>query len=251
MLPTKKSTITLFLLVLLLGVMVVLNTFLPQGEMGKLIEQAAPVKMPKWQIALGGAGITIVLYGILGFIGLILSKKIGLPEIWDRNVTNWDRFVVPAIAGAVAGILLVAGDIIFSRFNDLGRMLHPPFPTSIVASISAGIGEELIFRLFFISFWSWLLGKVILRGHGFKIVYWVVSVFSALAFGASHLPSLMIITGAQSISEFSPYLLVEVFLLNGIVGLAAASLFKRSGYLAAVGVHFWTDIFFHVLYGLF
>ena len=133
----------------------------------------------------------------------------------------------------------------------MGKFLHPPFPTSIAASLSAGIGEELVFRLFFVSFWVWLCGKVILRGRGFQIVYWVISVLSALAFGAGHFPSLMIITGAQSISEFSPFLLIEVFLLNGIVGMAAAYLFKRSGYLAAAGVHFWTDIVFHVLYGLF
>ncbi len=249
--PSKKSIIVFVVLLVSLAVITMVNTFLPQGDFGRLMEQAGQQKIPQWQLALSGAGMVLVLYGILGFIGMILAKKIGLPEIWDQNVTNRERFVIPAIVGAVAGILLIAGDLIFSRFNGLGRFFHPPFPTSIAASLSAGIGEELVFRLFFVSFWVWLFGKVILRGRGFQIVYWVISVLSALAFGAGHFPSLMIITGAQSISEFSPFLLIEVFLLNGIVGMAAAYLFKRSGYLAAAGVHFWTDIVFHVLYGLF
>ena len=166
--PSKNSIIIFVVLLVSLAVITMVNTFLPQGDFGRLMEQAGQQKIPQWQLALSGAGMVLVLYGILGFIGMILAKKIGLPEIWDQNVTNRERFVIPAIVGAVAGILLIAGDLIFSRFNGMGRFFHPPFPTSIAASLSAGIGEELVFRLFFVSFWVWLFGKVILRGRGFQ-----------------------------------------------------------------------------------
>jgi hypothetical protein len=43
---------------------------------------------------------------------------------------------------------------------------------------------------------------------------------------------------------------VEIFLLNGIVGVAAGEQCRKSGLIAAVGAHFWTDIFWHVLWGL-
>jgi len=41
------------------------------------------------------------------------------------------------------------------------------------------------------------------------------------------------------------------FLLNGMIGLVAGERYMKDGLVAAVGVHFWTDIVFHVIWGLF
>jgi len=243
-----RSVQTLLVLLAILAVAAALNSYLPQGDLGTVMPESP---IPKWQLALGGAGITLVLYGLLGFVGLILWRSLGFPEIWDETVTNRQRFLVPAIVGGVLGVVLIVADLIFSPFNGIGRLIHPPFPTSFVASISAGIGEEILFRLFFISFWTWLVGKIILRRRGLAIVFWVVSTLSALAFAAGHLPSLMIIYGVTNPSQFSPVLLLQIFLLNGLISIFAAYYFRKYGYLAAVGVHFWTDIIWHAVWGLF
>jgi hypothetical protein len=42
----------------------------------------------------------------------------------------------------------------------------------------------------------------------------------------------------------------EILLLNGVVGLVAGDQYMKEGLIAAAGVHFWTDIFWHVLWGL-
>jgi hypothetical protein len=60
----------------------------------------------------------------------------------------------------------------------------------------------------------------------------------------------LFLTGATTISEINPVLLVEIFLLNGIVGLVAGERYMKDGLLAAAGVHFWTDAVFHVGWGL-
>ena len=242
-----RSTWTFFGLLALLALAAGLNAFLPQGEWGTLRPESP---IPKWQLALGGAGLTTVLYGFLGLLGLALWRNLGFPEIWAEKVSARQRFLNPALAGGALGLVLIAADLVFSRFNGLGRLLHPPFPTSLVASISAGVGEEMLFRLFFVSFWTWLVGKVILRGRRLDVVYWVVAMFSALAFGASHLPSLMILTGVTDPAAFSPVLLLQIFLLNGLISWVAADYFKKFGFLAPVGVHFWTDMVWHVLWGL-
>ena len=244
----RKSNITFFILLAILTLAAGLNYFLPQGEIATQVPQS---QIPKWQMALGGAGITIVLYGLLGFIGLTLWRKLGFPDIWDARVTNRQRFLMPALIGAALGVLLIIGDLIFSPYNSVGRLIHPPFPTSLVAAIAAGIGEEMMFRLFFISFWTWLVGKLILRGRGLTIVYWMFAVLSSFAFAAGHLPSFMIILGVGNPSQLSPILLLEVFLLNGLISIFAAYYFKKYGFLAPVGIHFWTDIVWHVLWGLF
>lgn len=192
----------------------------------------------------------LVLYGGLGLIGLILARRLGLPEIWDAKVTNRDRFLVPAIRGVGIGLFFIAADLVFRNFNTVGAIIHPPFPSSILASAVAGIGEEMIFRLFFISFGTWLISVKILKGRYQGQVFWVMAVFSALLFGLSHLPSLVILFGLNSFQQVPVVFLAEVLILNGVFSMVAAYYFRKSGFLAAVGVHFWTDVAWHVIFGL-
>jgi hypothetical protein len=242
------SNKTFFILLAILVLVVGVNALLPQAPIPGVTMPAA--SMPVWQMALAGMGVTAVLYGLLGFLGLILWRKLSFPDIWDESVTNRQRFLVPALAGVGMGVFIIIADLLFSPVNGIGRLMHPQFPTSLLAAVSAGIGEEIIFRLFFISFWTWLIGKVILRGRGLPIVYWVVASFSAVAFSAGHLPSLMFLLNVTDPSKMSPVLLGEILLLNGTLSMVGAFLFKKYGFLATVGVHFWADVIWHVLWGL-
>lgn len=135
----------------------------------------------------------LILYGGLGFIGLKLSQKIGFTDIWDSKISHKQRFLIPALVGGGIGIFFILADVIFSKFHNLGSIPHPPFPSSILASATAGIGEEVIFRLFFIPFWVWLISYVILKNRWQNKVFWVVTIFSALAFALGHFPSVMVL----------------------------------------------------------
>ncbi len=244
----QLSTPTFIALIVLYAILAGVSLFLPQGAGAAPLPAAMPAPLPVMALAAGA--VTLVVYGALGLIGLFLSRKLGLPEIWDARVTNRQRFLIPALVGAAVGVILIVGDLVFSPINGIGRFPHPPFPMSIIAAISAAIGEETMFRLFFISFWTWLVSKIILRGRAFTPVYWVFSVLSALAFGMGHLPSIMALYQWTDISQVPSVLLGELLLLNGIMGLAAAWLFKKYGFLAPVGVHLWADVVWHVIWGL-
>jgi hypothetical protein len=239
------STRIFVILVAVLAVLSAVNIFLPQGD----FLPSKPLPATKWMMALVNFFLIFVLYGGLGYIGLHLSKKSGLPGLFDPGVKNYQRYLNPAIAGALLGLFLIAGDQVFSPYNSFGHFPHPPFPTSLVASINAGIGEEMIFRLFFISFWVWLISVVILKKKYLVAVFWVVSVVSAIAFAAGHLPAITLLLGLQSPAQIPPVLLGEIIFLNGAVGLVAAYYFKKAGFLGAVGVHFWTDVVWHVIWG--
>jgi len=117
------------------------------------------------------------------------------------------------------------------------------------ASATAGIGEEIIFRLFFISFWVWLISYVILRNRGQTPVFWVVTTLSALVFALGHLPSIMILYSLKEISQVPLAMLVEILLLNGVLSFLAAYYWRKYGFLAAVGIHFWADVVWHVIWG--
>jgi membrane protease YdiL (CAAX protease family) len=145
---------------------------------------------------------------------------------------------------------LVIGDLVFAPINGFGPMAHPGFPLSIFASLSAGIGEEIMFRGFVFGLWGLILNWLLKRFNGRTAALWIANVIAALAFGAGHLGTLLFLTGASSLADLHPVLLVEVFLLNGVIGLIAGQRYMKDGLVAAAGVHFWADVVFHVTWGL-
>ena len=234
-------------LIITLAILAAINVFLPQGAF-LLLPQELPASKPV--LALVNACIMLILYGGLGFLGLKLSQKLGFADIWDSNVSNKQRFLIPALIGIGIGAFLILGDTILSQFHALGPLPHPPFPTSLITSAVAGIGEELIFRLFFISFWMWLISYVILKKRWQNQIFWIVAVLSSLAFALGHIPSVMILFGLNTVNEIPFALMTEIILLNGVVSLFAAYYFRKFGFLVPVGIHFWTDVVWHVIWGM-
>ncbi|HEY3310825.1 MAG TPA: CPBP family glutamic-type intramembrane protease [Anaerolineales bacterium] len=200
-------------------------------------------------LGLSSAGIVFVLYALFGLAGYWFARKLGLPGIYSQD-GNWQRWVlIPLGLGLGCGVILVLGDIFFARINGLGFFPHPTFPASIFASIGAGIGEEIAFRGFVFGLWALIWNWLLSRFQGRMVALWIANIIAALVFGASHLGLIFMITGAKSIADLNPVLLVEVFLLNGVIGLIAGQRYMKDGLVAASGVHFWTDIVFHVLWG--
>ena len=236
-------------LIIALAILAAINIFLPQGSFLPILpEQELPASKPV--LALVNAVIMLILYGGLGFLGLKLSQELGFADIWDSKVSNKQRFLIPALVGVAIGVFFIFADAILSQCHTLGPLPHPTFPTSLVASAVAGIGEELIFRLFFISFWVWLISYVILKKKLQTQIFWIVVIFSSLAFAAGHIPSVMILLGLNAVNEIPFPLMTEIILLNGVLSLFAAYYFRKFGFFAAVGIHFWTDVIWHVIWGV-
>lgn len=214
-----------------------------------------PTPMPAMGVSntvlgLANAGIVLVAYGLFGLAGYWLARKVGLPGIYspDGNLRRW--VLIPLLIGLASGVVLLVGDLLFAPINGFGRLIHPPFPVSILASISAGIGEEILFRGLVFGLWALLLTWLFRRFNGRTIALWIANIIAALAFAAGHLGTAMFLVGAASPADLNPFLVLELFLLNGVVGLVAGERYMKDGLVAAAGVHFWTDVVWHVLYGL-
>ena len=248
MTPRSPSSKIYIALILILALLAGVQVFLP---MGSLVDAFPQDQLPasKPVLALANAGIMLILYGGLGFLGLRLSKKLGYAELWDAGISNKQRLLIPALVGISLGVFIILVDLIVGRFHSLGPFPHPPFPTSIVASATAGIGEELLFRLFFISFWVWLVCHVMLKKKWQNQIFWIVTMMSALAFGAVHIIPAPMLFGLTGFSEMPLVLVGEFILLNGIVSVLCAYYFRKFGFLAAVSIHFWTDVIWHVVWG--
>jgi membrane protease YdiL (CAAX protease family) len=246
----KQLMIFLFLLLAF-----ALSAFLIYAIFMDQIAASAGVPLPEMGVSntvlgFANAGIVIVLYGLLGLAGLWFARKCGLPRIFseDGNARRW--FWTPLVLGLVCGAIAILIDVIFAPINGFGRIVHPGFPASILAAVSAGIGEEILFRGFVFGLWAFLLNILAKRFDGRAAALWLANLIAALAFGAGHLGTLLVLTGATSPADLNPLLVLETFLMNAIIGLVAGRRYMKDGLVAAVGVHFWTDVVFHVVWGL-
>ena len=159
------------------------------------------------------------------------------------------RWGTPALLGIGTGALFVGVDLVAASLHSLGPLPHPPFPTSVLASAVAAISEEVLFRLFLVPFGVWLVSRVVLGGRFEGATFWTVVALSALAFAAAHLPSVTVLYGVD-MGELPLALVGELLLLNAVVSVVAAQQLRAHGLLAAIGVHWWTDVVWHVLWGL-
>lgn len=206
--------------------------------------------VPTFVLGLANSAIVLIIYSLLGLAGYWFAGKLGLSGIYSPD-GNWQRwFLFPLLLGVGCGGFLILGDIIFAPINGFGRLVHPGFPVSILASISAGIGEEIAFRGFVFGLWAFILDWLFQRFGGRTLALWIANILAALAFGGGHLGTIMLLAHASSPSDLGLVLLVEVFLLNGVIGLLAGERYMKDGLVAAIGVHFWCDVVFHVFWGL-
>lgn len=203
-----------------------------------------------WLLGLASAGIVLVLYGLAGLAGYWFARRLGLPGVY-RSGAGWQElFWTPLLIGAVIGVILILGDRLFAWAGDLAGLPHPTFPFSIVASATAGIGEEIMFRSFVLGLWAFLLNLLLRRWRLTKLALWIANVIAALAFAAGHLPTVMVLYQVTSPADLPPLVLAEIFVLNTTMALPAGWRYMTSGLVAAIGIHFWADVVWHVLWPL-
>ncbi len=242
-----------------LGLSLLLYAFLALASYAWLpLDQAAQgaamppamAAVPRWQLGLANAGIVLLVYGALGLVGYWLARKVGLPGIYRRGAGWRAWFWRPLAIGAIMGVVLVIGDQVFVAIGGGPSFPHPAFPLSIVASATAGIGEEVLFRLFVMTLWAFLLNLVLRRWRATGTALWIGNIIGALAFAAGHLPTAMILFGASTPAQVPPWTLAELVVLNGAMGLVAGQRHRYDGLVAAMGVHFWADVVWHVIWPL-
>ena len=246
-----KRQLTVFgfmLLTYALATFVSVAFFFDQISMG-LPVPPMEIEVAPWALGLANAGIVLVVYGLLGLAGYWFARRLELPGIFSENGNARGWVWLPMLFGVVCCVVLVIADIVFAPINGLGRFPHPEFPFSILASLSAAIGEEILFRGFVFGLWAFLFNLILNRWNQTQTALWIANIISAIAFGAGHLPAAMLILGVDGPAQLPLILLLEIFLLNGIVGIVAGQRYINDGLVAASGVHFWTDIVWHVLWG--
>ncbi len=252
MLDLKKSPADyglVMVLVLVFACLSGLSVLLPQGELATGIpSQPGPEDATLFPVAI--AGVLLLIYGTLGILGVYLADRVRLPLTPPGSLSYGRVATRSMLAGAGLGSVFIGLDVLISQNHVYGQLPHAPFPTSLVASVTAATGEEIFFRLFFVSFWVWLVSSVLLKGRGRRMMIWMAAILSSLVFSVAHIPSVAFLLDISTLAAFPPLLLTELVVLNGSLTLLAIWYWQRYGFLAAVGVHLGTDLVWHVLWGI-
>lgn len=82
-----------------------------------------------------------------------------------------------------------------------------------------------------------------------KRVFWPLAGISGVVYVFSYLPNLIYSYGVESLFNLPVPLLIQLLLMYGSLGMLAAWQYRRQGFLAAVQVHFWAALFWHIGWG--
>jgi hypothetical protein len=203
-------------------------------------------------IALMGFIQYFVMFGLLAYLGLRISKKIELEPtpVLSGKTRLQEHLTISIISGIAVGAGIVLLDLLLFSifvFPDIGAGTgNPGALVGFLASFYGGIGEEVLLRLFFVPFLCLLIiGAMKLLGYAKSWKYtdnimWVSVVLAAIVFGLGHLP------GTAAIMPITPPVILRAVLLNGIGGVVFGWLFFRKGLEFAMISHFSADIVLHV-----
>jgi len=193
-----------------------------------------------------------ILGVILVFVGLWISKKaqLGAPII-ESFVSNSKKIKYPlftkkllyaiSLSIILALVILLVHKLIRIYFPLKSIIERPSKPFYAIVSFSAGITEEIMFRLGLMSLIVVVIQRFKKEGKPSANVVWVGIIISALCFGLMHLPL------SKNFSNFTLVSVSSTMIGNLITGSFFGWVYWKRGLLAAIIVHVVWDLVFHVV----
>lgn len=177
---------------------------------------------------------------LLGVPFLFLQTKANLPNLWEDNISNKQRLLIPVVIGAVFGILdiIVVKLILHPQpYSELPPFLQP-FPYSIFLYFSGAFEIEIFYRLIPLTIFL-LVGKWYANGKFMNAFFWIGAVLTSLREPLEQLPN--------DGTLFIIYSLLTGFLMNFL----QAIYFRKSGFLASLILRLGHYLCWHILLGIY
>jgi membrane protease YdiL (CAAX protease family) len=220
------------------------------------IRRATGQVVSTWVLLPAIVGERLVMAAIAVWIGLTLGPKVGLAA---RSVSTWPSagpglarrlrlLLVPSLLGGIlVGIAAAVSSIwvestLISKLSESARRAQEvaeqmPAWKPLLASFSAGVTEELLFRLGLMTLFAWLGAKVSRRRPPAAQVFWMANFMAALLFGLIHFANVV-----ELDIPITYEVVLHVMLVNGIAGMVFGWLYWRRGLETAMLAHFVADV---------
>jgi membrane protease YdiL (CAAX protease family) len=189
-----------------------------------------------------------VIFSVSIFLGLFFSKKVGfgMPVLEGKKPVGYLKSILKLSVGmgVLSGVLIILFSFLFSSLSITFLTAEMGVATwkGFLASFYGGIAEEIVFRLFLMSFFVWISTKVIKTKDGKPtgVGIWIAIIVSTIIFGLGHLGI------TSSLTAITPVVILRAVLLNG-VSVFFGWLYWKKGLEAAMIAHFSADIVVHVI----
>lgn len=194
---------------------------------------------------------SIVIGTVLVFMGLWVSSRanLGAPlltRIYSKKplgeLINWKDFWSSILlASAIAVVLLGLFELQKELYPIVDKMSRPAKSYYALVSFSAGITEEIIFRLGLMSLIVTIAQVLTSLEKPTNNMVWLGIIISAVFFGLIHLPL------SKNFVELTPFTVSVTMIGNLITGTTFGWIFWKRGLLIAIASHVVFDLVFHVL----
>lgn len=197
-------------------------------------------------------GINSLILGVIFvFIGLWVSSRanLGAPllaSFFSKRPTNKltiRKAILSSIllATIVALILLGLFELQKEFYPVLNKLSRPSKPFYALVSFSAGISEEIMFRLGLMSLIITIIQFLKKMENPSNSIVWTGIFTSALFFGLIHLPL------SKNFVALTPFTIGVTMIGNLITGSTFGWIFWKRGLLIAIIAHTAFDLVFHVI----
>jgi membrane protease YdiL (CAAX protease family) len=221
---------------------------LVQTESGKIPAVLIPVVLTIQVVVEGVFSVLMILLGLgLGrSLGLVWPPLDGWDAGPDRGRRVRSALVVATALGVVSGGLIQGlGHAMAGLVKSDQHIVLPSWWACLLASVGAGVREEVWLRLGLMTFFVWLAARLARQSAPGAGLIWSANLIACLLFGAMHLPQ------AAALLGLTAPLVAFVFLGNGVPGLIFGWLYWRKGLVAAMVSHTVADIVSKVVLPLF
>ncbi|MHB1134684.1 MAG: hypothetical protein ACYC4L_20110 [Chloroflexota bacterium] len=189
----------------------------------------------------------LLIFSLLGLVGLWFAHRAGFAAALDERVTNLWRFVYPLLIGSGFGLITIATDQVFDitgvvTANTGNATFNIAFPGSLFAYSAGAIIVEVLYRFFTLSLVVWLISNVLLRGRYQTPIFWVVALVLA---------AWEPISQAQFAQVASPLIPAATITSGYAFNLVQNVLFRRFGFLAPFTMRIGDYAVWHIIYGNF
>ena len=205
--------------------------------------------------------VELLLSAAMIALGLGLGPRLGMARMFEPESTTsqpstarrlWVRYALPLLVGMALGAILVVvlRYVEVSGANPNQAINMPDAWDGLLASIGAGIREEIWLRLGLLTFFAWLGVRLVRPATDQKEkistqIFWIANLLAALGFAAIHIPQAHMLLG------LNVQLLIFIIVGNGVPGIVFGWLYWRRGLVAAMLAHFGLDLVIKVLVPLF
>ena len=238
MLNNLKKSLVFSILGFIAGVVIVPA----QAEMiEKLLSQGGVTEVPLLTISLVTGVQIAVLSFIFSFLGLLMIKKVNL-KLSSSFSMNWVIFSILGGMGGMGIMVLLDYFVFLPRIPQMEDVNVTWWKGLLGGLLYGGIFEEILLRLFMMTFIVWVLVKIKKVSNIPDRFYWTGIILASLLFAVGHIQ----IT-SLSFGELSPVIIFRTILMNGAMAVLFGYLYWKKGLSYSILAHMSSHIF---LYGI-